>query len=327
MPYWGVKHIMKKITLIIFSIIMCLTTVLPAYAATNTMSVVDRGRTGTLYIDYKEDTEGTEAVSGAEFTAYKIADIGTSGEFISIISTISSEEIYASNSNPESLVKRAQAAYKTQFTGCAQYTTKTNSDGKANIQSMQLGLYIVVETSPAAKHYASIPFYVSVPYTDNNEWVYSVTAEPKSCPAGDLIITKQVVGEEGETNRAFHFIVSFSDKTNIFTYKKSDGSKGKIKNGGEITLKHNEKAIIEDIPVGVEFTVKETEANTEGYITSATGATGNIKRTVQKVAAFTNTRRTEVNTGDTYTPYFCGGISLIMLMLAFCLYKKHRASD
>ncbi len=203
----------------------------------------------------------------------------------------------------------------------------TNSNGHASIQAMQLGLYIIVETSPAAKHYASIPFYVSIPYTDNNEWTYAVTAEPKSCPAGDLIITKQVEGEEGETDRSFHFIVSLSDKTDSFIYKKSDGSEGKIKSGGEITLKHNEKAIIENIPVGTEFTVKETEANTEGYITSATGTTGNIKRTVQKVAAFTNTRRPEINTGDTYTPYFCGGISLIMLILAFGLYRKHRASE
>jgi hypothetical protein len=325
----GIRNIISTIVdiSIIFSILICLAAVPPVYAATNTTSVIDPGRTGTLYIDYKEDTEGTQAIAGAEFTVYKIADIGTSGEYVSVISTISNDEIYKSDSNPGDLVSRVQAAYKTQFIGCEQYTAKTGSDGKLSIQSMQLGLYIVVETSPAAKHYASIPFYVAVPYTDNNEWVYSVTAEPKSCPAGDLVITKQVEGEEGETDRDFHFTVSFSDKTDTFVYTKSDGSKGKIKNGGEITLKHGEKAVIEDIPVGTEFTVKETEANTEGYITSATGAKGNIKRTVQKVAAFTNTRRTEVSTGDTYTPYFCGGISLMMLLLAFGLYKKRKASE
>ncbi len=109
---------MKKITTIVFSILICLANALSVYAATNTTSVIDPSRTGTLYIDYKEDTEGTEGVSDAGFTAYKIADIGTSGEFISIISTISSKEIYESDNNPESLVKRVQAAYKKQFTGC-----------------------------------------------------------------------------------------------------------------------------------------------------------------------------------------------------------------
>ena len=61
------------------------------------------------------------------------------------------------------------------------------------------------------------------------------------------------------------------------------------------TLKHNEKKTATGLPAGISYEVTESEANQDGYTTTATGVKGDIVKDETATAAFTNTKN---NGGD-----------------------------
>ena len=102
--------------------------------------VVDSNRSGSVTIRYFDDVDAKTPVNGAQFTFYKIDD--------------------------------------SQDT--TTYTDTTNQDGILRITDMKLGRYRVVETAPAPGHKASASFLLTIPMTENNEWIYDLTLEPKA---------------------------------------------------------------------------------------------------------------------------------------------------
>lgn len=101
---------------------------------------VDRDRAGSVTIRYFDDVAARTPVAGAEFTFYKIDD----------------------------------------STDTTAYTSTTNQDGILRIADMKLGRYRVVETTPAEGHAPSASFLLTIPMTDDNEWIYDLTLEPKA---------------------------------------------------------------------------------------------------------------------------------------------------
>ena len=301
--------------------VLMMASTIQTFAAVNNDSVVDYSKKGTLYIDYAEDTEGEDAVVGAEFTIYKIANLGSYGQFIPIIEGF---DEFTNDTDVQAVLKAARSSYATNPSIGFKYTAKTGSDGKATFSGVELGLYIAEESTPADKHFSSIPFFVSLPNTnsDGTAWVYEVTAYPKSLPAGDLEITKTVTGDAGDTTFEFHFVVDFKNYTDEVDYKKSDGSTGKIKSGGTVTLKHGEKVTLLNIPVGTEYSVKETEADQNGYTTTASGTEGGIMRTKISTAAFINNKKRVLDTGDNNTALIALGIALGVSCIGLFLYSK-----
>ena len=87
---------------------------------------------------------------------------------------------------------------------------------------------------------------------------------------GKLTVTKEVSGTDGETDREFNFTVTIGEDTYDI----------KLKDDGVWTSK--------DYPVGTAYSVTEKEANTDGYTTTVTGATGTISGDTVATAAFTN---------------------------------------
>ena len=102
--------------------------------------------------------------------------------------------------------------------------------------------------------------------------------------SSSLTIRKTVVGEDGDTDREFHFIVTLKDALNrplldTYDYIRHTGfgeTPGRIGSGGEIALKHGEYATITGLPDGTVYTVEEVEFNQNGYTTSADGFSGTI---------------------------------------------------
>lgn len=115
-----------------------------------------------------------------------------------------------------------------------------------------------------------------------------VTNEVVNFP-GSLRIQKSVEGIE--TDRSFEFVVTLDlqdDSGTIladeFTYI---GSKsGTIRSGGVLNLANDEYVIIQNIPEGTRYTVRETRVS--GFVPSSTGDTGTIGAGTS-TAAFTNT--------------------------------------
>ena len=69
------------------------------------------------------------------------------------------------------------------------------------------------------------------------------------------------------------------------------------------TLKHNQSVTAEDLPAGIFYSVVETEANRDGYVTTSAGAMGRIEADKTGKAVFTNElMAAPPPTGDTARP-------------------------
>lgn len=116
-----------------------------------------------------------------------------------------------------------------------------------------------------------------------------VTVKVKNDPiVGNLTVQKTVAGNAGDTDREWKFTVTLSDKGISGTY---DGMS--FKDGvATFTLKHGEQKAATGLPAGIYYTVTETEAGEDGYVTTPDGGTirGEIEANKTATAAFTNTR-------------------------------------
>lgn len=101
---------------------------------------------------------------------------------------------------------------------------------------------------------------------------------------GSLTVSKTVAGNAGETNKGFRFTVTLDDKTISGTFGDMTFTNGVA----TFTLKHGESKIASNLPEGIGYEV--TEANTDGYTTTATGDKGTIAKDRTATAAFTNTK-------------------------------------
>ncbi len=108
----------------------------------------------------------------------------------------------------------------------------------------------------------------------------------KSIDAGNLAISKTVTGTHGDKDKDFHFTVTLEDKTVNGTYGDMD-----FKDGiADITLKHGEKTTATGLPADIKYTVTETEADQDGYVTSSINETGTIPKNDIASVTFTNAK-------------------------------------
>ncbi len=105
---------------------------------------------------------------------------------------------------------------------------------------------------------------------------------------GNLAVQKTVAGNAGETDREWKFTVTLDDAGISGIYGDMSFT------GGEatFTLKHGEQKTATGLPAGISYTVTETEAGEDGYVTTPDGGTisGTIEANKAATAAFTNTK-------------------------------------
>ena len=196
-------------------------------------------------------------------------------------------------------------------------TLTFNSDGKATI-SLKHGQKITIEGIPANVTY-------TVTETEANKEGYGTT--PGNGTASGkievdntataaftntksvyqrLTVEKTVEGADGDKDKAWEFTIELknADETALsgsFRYKGESiegvdqppddtltfDSAGKA----TIRLKHGQKIIIEDIPVNATYTVTETEAGKDGYVTTPNvPISGKIEAGKDATASFTNSK-------------------------------------
>lgn len=308
----------NRLISIIVTVLACMLIYVPVFAEINSDATIDYSKQGALFIEYKDTVDGTDPVVGAEFTVYRVAQMNFMGDYSPVIPGL---DAVNNESDPNLVLEAAKAAYAN---GTAEngYTTSTvTGEGGAIIQNLPLGAYVVEESKPAPSHFASDPFIITLPHTgeDGATWLYDVTATPKPLPLGNLVISKSVSGDGAETERDFHFKITLNGYTDSVSYEKSNGEKGNVKNGDTVTLRNGQTVSVKGIPVGTEYTVEETEANTDGYSTTSEGATGNIKRTEECKVSFYNVRRNTVDTGDTNILMICAAIIIIAVIVMLLL--------
>jgi pilin isopeptide linkage protein len=110
---------------------------------------------------------------------------------------------------------------------------------------------------------------------------------------GKLILQKTVKNENGDPltaaqrDTAFAFTVTFSDG-GTYGYRIDGGPSTDLKSGSTLKLRHGQKAIFEDLPVGLQYTVFETPI--PGYTIHSENHSGSIAEQ-GGTAAFVNTFR------------------------------------
>lgn len=102
---------------------------------------------------------------------------------------------------------------------------------------------------------------------------------------GTLTVAKTVAGAAGEQDREFHFTVTLPNTPINGKF----GEMTFVDGVAQVALKHDESVTAGNIPAGVLYTVVETEANRDGYVTTSTGESGTITQ-AGVTAAFVNTK-------------------------------------
>ncbi len=122
----------------------------------------------------------------------------------------------------------------------------------------------------------------------------------------DLTIEKTVTGDAADPNRQFTFEVGFTydedmpaGSTGPYAYTVYDaktkepvegGTDTIPSTGGTISLTGGQYAVMEGLPAGTAYTVTEQEANQDGYVTTATNASGTVTVGGENEVHFTNCR-------------------------------------
>lgn len=204
-----------------------------ATATTTYTSTIDTSKKGSITIhkylvkgdlpmggsNYGEELTDTNNLKEKDGTAYEAAE----GVGFSIYKVMNAKELVAyydgkyegTEPSATGCTVDADGGYVTlggnrySRVGSEQKTTK---DGKTTFNELELGLYLVVETTkPKSVTSAVTPFLVSVPMTkvgkdgktDPTEWLYDIHVYPKnSTKVGDVTLEKMgVVGEKNGANK------------------------------------------------------------------------------------------------------------------------------
>ena len=189
-----------------------------------------------------------------------------------------------------------------------------DSAGKATI-SLKHGQKITIEGIPANVTY-------TVTETEANDYIITFDGDKGTILANNtataaftntrdvfqsLTVKKTVGGADGDKEKSWEFTIELKNADGMalngrFNYKGGNiegvippedgtltfGNDGKA----TIQLKHGQKITIENIPVNVTYTVTETEAGEDGYVTTPDGgaASGEIKAGTDATASFTNSK-------------------------------------
>ena len=128
---------------------------------------------------------------------------------------------------------------------------------------------LTVTVVPVGDHLEATGVYAKDGMTVTGAAAATFTNKRKS---GDLTVSKTVTGDAGDTNKEFHFTVELSDKTITGTYGEMKFTDGVA----SFTLKHNGHATATGLPVGITYTVIETEAGADDYKTSIKDNDGTV---------------------------------------------------
>lgn len=159
---------MLKRLLIAIAVFLALGCVCPAEAA----PTVERDRVGSITI--KMEYKG-KPVPGGFLTLYQVGELSTDEESFVCTESFRDSKLELSTLNSDLAGKFASYAAAHSIKGTLKYL----EEGKAEFRNLPVGVYLLVQTSPAPGYEVVQPFLVSVPLTVNGEYEYDVDGSPK----------------------------------------------------------------------------------------------------------------------------------------------------
>lgn len=167
------KSIRKRLAAVLVALTLLVWCAAPAFA----LEVVDLSRTGSIKVSLY-DSETSEAVGGGTLTLYRVAKVQKDNANLSFVYTNGFEDCGVELGDLSEGELAGQLAEKIAAT--AESTTVEISNlGVAEFGDLEVGLYLVVQTTAAENYNVINPFLVSVPIQENGSYVYDVDALPK----------------------------------------------------------------------------------------------------------------------------------------------------
>lgn len=167
------KSIRKRLAAVLAALTLLVWCAAPAFA----LEVVDLSRTGSIKVSLY-DSETSEAVGGGTLTLYRVAKVQKDNANLSFVYTNGFEDCGVELGDLSEGELAGQLAEKIAAT--AESTTVEISDlGIAEFGDLEVGLYLVVQTTAAENYNVINPFLVLVPIQENGSYVYDVDALPK----------------------------------------------------------------------------------------------------------------------------------------------------
>ncbi|MFV8222870.1 SpaA isopeptide-forming pilin-related protein [Faecalibacterium hattorii] len=167
------KSIRKRLAAVLAALTLLVWCAAPAFA----LEVVDLSRTGSIKVSLY-DSETSEAVGGGTLTLYRVAKVQKDNANLSFVYTNGFEDCGVELGDLSEGELAGRLAEKIAAT--AESTTVEISDlGIAEFGDLEVGLYLVVQTTAAENYNVINPFLVSVPIQENGSYVYDVDALPK----------------------------------------------------------------------------------------------------------------------------------------------------
>lgn len=222
------------------------------------------------------DDKKIKALEGAGFTIYRVADenaltnyYSTSPENLPLVSD------YVENG-------KIKSQYSNNKVGGE---IRTNGEGIAEFKNLELGFYVVVETTTPDKVTTPVePFIVSVPMTtkDGDNWLYDVHVYPKNKTTyGEVTLEK--TGKDGTTLGGVTFVLQKQngEKWDNVTTSESDNK------ALDLTTNDNGQITVNGLSQGTYRFIETNRGANDGYIMD--GATTYV---------FTVTKEGKIQVGD-----------------------------
>lgn len=262
----------RKMLAGVLSAAMVLSTMtVTAFAAETKMPTIDTTKKGSITIhkyEYNESggntgtgeatdvvPDGAKALEGAGFTIYKVADVNDLTTYYSANPTdLPSVNTYVENG-------KIKSEYSTSQVG---KEVKTNAEGIAEFKTLDLGFYVVVETTTPDKVTTPVnPFIVSVPMTTKNgdNWLYDVHVYPKNKTTyGGVTLEK--TGKNGTKLKGVTFVLQKQNGSSWVNVTKNE------KTGADLTLKtdDNGQITVDGLSYGTYRFIETDRGDNDGYI-------------------------------------------------------------
>lgn len=233
--------------------------------------------TGETTDELPTDDKEMKALEGAGFTIYKVADVNDLTNYYSTNSTnLPKVSEYVDENG------KINSKYSSKQVG---EEVRTNAGGIAKFETLDLGFYVVIETTtPDKVTTPAEPFIVSVPMTtkDGDNWLYDVHVYPKNKTTyGGVTLEK--TGKDGINLEGVTFVLQKQNGESWTPVNNND------KTGETYNLTTNERGLItvEGLSQGTYRFIETNRGNNHGYIMD--GATKYV---------FTVTKDGKIKVGD-----------------------------
>lgn len=165
------KH-MKKLAVLLLALTMLCGLSLTAYAH----EVPGETRTGSITVNMAYNGE---AVTGGTLTAYRVGEIMEDDGNYSFGKTEAMAGFAGSYDSLDSENLAKEVAAFVAKNGVSTCTTVANTDGTVVFSSLEMGLYLIIQTEASDGYDAVTPFLVAVPGNEDGIYVYDIDATPK----------------------------------------------------------------------------------------------------------------------------------------------------